>query len=239
MEGGGVGLVGGGGLVREYKEKKTRDVYSECNLSVPLFPLPPPLLPPSSLPLLPPPPPSPSSLLPLPPPPPPSSPPPFPSSLYRAMEKRLTRLVSDCESEVEQRRARESRILELEKELAIMRLEQKETTRKLEGQEEEKKNVSVRGGEGGGRVRVGEKRGGGEGRESFHTLDFLSSSSPSSSFLSSFPLHPFPLPSPLPFPPLLCTAARKADGAVLSGNRPAELFRAKEGDGTTPEKTHL
>ena len=63
------------------------------------------------------------------------------------MEKRLTRLVSDCESEVEQRRARESRILELEKELAIMRLEQKETTRKLEGQEEEKKNVSVRGGE--------------------------------------------------------------------------------------------
>lgn len=105
------------------------------------------LPPPSSLPLLPPPPPSPSSLLPLPPPPPPSSPPPFPSSLYRAMEKRLTRLVSDCESEVEQRRARESRILELEKELAIMRLEQKETTRKLEGQEEEKKNVSVRGGE--------------------------------------------------------------------------------------------
>ena len=186
MKGGGVGLVGGGGLVREYKEKKTRDVYSECNLSVPLFPLPPPLLPPSSLPLLPPPPPSSSSLLPLPPPLPPSSPPPFPSSLYRAMEKRLTRLVSDCESEVEQRRARESRILELEKELAIMRLEQKETTRKLEGQEEEKKNVSVRGGEGGGRVRVGEKRGGGEGGRVFTLLIFC---------LPPLPPHLFSLPS--------------------------------------------
>ena len=74
------------------------------------------------------------------------------------MEKRLTRLVSDCENEVEQRRSRESRILELEKELAIMRLEQKETVRKFEGQEEEKRNVSGGGGEGGR-----------EGEKGFHT----------------------------------------------------------------------
>ena len=118
------------------------------------------------------------------------------------MEKRLTRLVSDCESEVEQRRARESRILELEKELAIMRLEQKETTRKLEGQEEEKKNVSVLGEEReeGGKEweRVG--REGREKGEGFHTLiffDFLSSSSLSSSFLFS-PIPSFSLLSFLP-----------------------------------------
>ena len=163
------------------------------------------------------------------------------------MEKRLTRLVSDCESEVEQRRARESRILELEKELAIMRLEQKETTRKLEGQEEEKKNVSVLGEE---REEGGKEweRVGREGREKgdgFHTLiffDFLSSSSLSSSFLfppiPSFSLLSF-LPSSLLLLLLLCAAARKTDRAVLSGNRPAELFGAKEGDGTAPDKTQL
>ena len=79
-----------------------------------------------------------------------------------------------------------------------MRLEQKETTRKLEGQEEEKKNVSVLGEEReeGGKEweRVGEK---GEG---FHTLiffDFLSSSFLSSSFLFS-PIPSFSLLSFLP-----------------------------------------
>ena len=74
VEGGGVGLVGGGGLVRECKEKKTRDVYSECNLSLPLFPLPLPSLLPSS-------PPSPSSLSFLPPSSPSSSSSLLPSSL--------------------------------------------------------------------------------------------------------------------------------------------------------------
>jgi len=89
------------------------------------------------------------------------------------MEKRVSRLVSECESEAEQKRARESRILDLEKELAILRHDQNEVGRKLEAQEKEKKNVSgegkgvgrVRGleGGGGGGGRGGEKEGGGRG----------------------------------------------------------------------------
>lgn len=63
----------------------------------------------------------------------------------RAMEKRVSRLVSECESEAEQKRARESRILDLEKELTILRHDQNEVGRKLEAQEKEKKNVSGEG----------------------------------------------------------------------------------------------
>ena len=63
----------------------------------------------------------------------------------RAMEKRVSRLVSECESEAEQKRARESRILDLEKELTILRHDQNEVGRKLDAQEKEKKNVSGEG----------------------------------------------------------------------------------------------
>ena len=78
-------------------------------------------------------------------PPPPPPPPPTHThthTQYRAMEKRVSRLVSECEGEAEQKRARESRILDLEKELTILRHEQKEVGRKLGAQQEEKMNVS-------------------------------------------------------------------------------------------------
>ena len=51
-------------------------------------------------------------------------------------------MVSECESEGEVRRLREAKILELEKEIAMLKIEQRDIIRKLEEQNEAKRTVS-------------------------------------------------------------------------------------------------
>lgn len=58
------------------------------------------------------------------------------------MEKRLARLVSEMEMEGEAKREREAQYRDLEKKMAIVRLEMKEGVRKLEEEQEAKKQVN-------------------------------------------------------------------------------------------------
>ncbi len=59
----------------------------------------------------------------------------------RALEKRLSQLVSECEAEADQRKVRDSKVLELEKELTMVKIERKEVGRKLEEAEETNRTV--------------------------------------------------------------------------------------------------
>lgn len=60
---------------------------------------------------------------------------------YKALEKRLARLVSEFEVESEVKKEKEVKLLQLEKELAVIKLDRKEASRKLGEQEEEKRAV--------------------------------------------------------------------------------------------------
>ena len=59
----------------------------------------------------------------------------------RALEKRFSRLQSDMDNEIEHRRVKEEKALELEKQLAFIRLEIREATAKSETTEKEKRQV--------------------------------------------------------------------------------------------------
>ena len=63
--------------------------------------------------------------------------------LPRALEKRLGRLQNDMENEIEHRRLKEEKALELEKQLAFIRLEIREATAKCETTEKEKRQVRI------------------------------------------------------------------------------------------------
>lgn len=60
----------------------------------------------------------------------------------RTLEKRLQRALADCENEAEHRRKKEAAVLDLEKQLAIVKLERKESSKLLEATEETKSEVS-------------------------------------------------------------------------------------------------
>ena len=68
----------------------------------------------------------------------PVSPPP-----HRALEKRLARVTSECEVEVEQRRLKEAKGLELEKALALAKLSTRDNLRRIEEVQEAKEQVST------------------------------------------------------------------------------------------------
>ncbi len=58
------------------------------------------------------------------------------------MEKRLARSNADVDSEVQQRRAKDEKVLEVEKKMTIIRMEMKEMAMKCQAAEEAKAQVS-------------------------------------------------------------------------------------------------
>ena len=67
-------------------------------------------------------------------------------SLPRALEKRFQRLTSEHEAESRQRRKGEERVLELEQQMALLKVEQSESLRRCEDMQEAKTRVSECGG---------------------------------------------------------------------------------------------
>ena len=59
----------------------------------------------------------------------------------RTLEKRLQRALADCEMEAERRSNKEAAVLDLEKQLAIVKLEQKDSSKLLEDTEDAKSEV--------------------------------------------------------------------------------------------------